>query len=386
MNAAGNIFIHGIGAVSPAGWGVMPLREALAKGEPLPTKELARPGWAHPLRVRPAPPPAARPNFLSHARLRRASPLTQYAVAAALEALDNDAALVSNGSLRLGIILCVMTGCVNYSRRFYDETLKDPATASPLVFPETVFNAPASHLAALLGATAINYTLVGDPGTFLQGLALGADWLLDNRVNACLVIGAEEIDWLTADAYRLFARKIVLSDGAGALYLRRSERPTPGLSGEESQCPETSSGQFPSREGSGVGLAASMVMAESCATTAVRLHSVTESHLFLQGQTRAETAQGMRAELPDGRAEFLLCDGTQGLRKLDAAELAAWSDWPGARLSPKKILGEGLAAAAAWQCVAAANALRQDQHPAATISVVGCNQQAIGAHFVISKS
>lgn len=385
MSAAQDIFIHGIGAVSPAGWGVMPLREALAKGEPLPTKELARPGWAHPLRVRPAPTPAARPNFLSHARLRRASPLTQYAVAAALEALGDDAALAGNGTLRLGIILCVMTGCVNYSRRFYDETLNDPATASPLVFPETVFNAPASHLAALLGTTAINYTLVGDPGTFLQGLALGADWLLDDRVNACLVIGAEEIDWLTADAYRLFARKIVLSDGAGALYLRRSEQPAPTPSQEGSRHSEAS-GRFPSREGSGVDLAASMAMAEIGATTTVRLHSVTEAHLFLQGQTRAEAAQGMRAELPDGKAEFLLCDGTQGLRNLDAAELAAWNDWPGARLSPKKILGEGLAAAAAWQCVAAADALRQDQHPAATVSVVGCNQQAIGAHFVISKS
>ena len=385
MSAADNIFIHGIGAVSPAGWGVMPLREALAKGEPLPTKELARPGWAHPLRVRPTPPPAARPDFLSHARLRRASPLTQYAVAAALEALDDDAALVSNGTLRLGVVLCVMTGCVNYSRRFYDETLKDPVTASPLVFPETVFNAPASHLAALLNATAINYTLVGDPGTFLQGLALGADWLLDDRVNACLVIGAEEIDWLTADAYRLFARKIVLSDGAGALYLRRRQPPNSASSQQGSRRSE-GSGRFPSREGSGMGLAALTPMPESSATTSVRLHSVTESHLFLQGQTRAEAAQGMRAELPAGKAEFLLCDGTQGLRKLDAAELAAWSDWPGARLSPKKILGEGLAAAAAWQCVAAADALRQNQHPAATVSVVGCNQQAIGAHFVISKS
>src|SRR6266511_2316719 len=211
MNAAGQIFIHGIGAVSPAGWGVLPLREALAKGEPLPVKELARPGWTRSLRVRPVPPPSPRPNFLSHARLRRTSPITQYAVAAALEALGEDAACVSNGSLRLGILFCAMTGCVNYSRRFYDETLNDPATASPLVFPETVFNAPASHLAALLGTTAVNYTLVGDPGTFLQALALAADWLLSESVDGCLVIGAEEMDWLTADAQRLFTRKIIPS-------------------------------------------------------------------------------------------------------------------------------------------------------------------------------
>src|SRR6266568_1887131 len=154
MSPGENIFVHGIGAVSPAGWGMLPLREALAKGEPLQVNELARPGWTRSLRVRPVPPPSPRPDFLTHARLRRTSPITQYAVAAALEALGNDAARVSGGSLRLGIIFCVMTGCVNYSRRFYDETLKDPATASPLVFPETVFNAPASHLAALLGTTA----------------------------------------------------------------------------------------------------------------------------------------------------------------------------------------------------------------------------------------
>src|SRR5213592_5210520 len=223
MSPAENIFVHGIGAVSPAGWGVLPLREALAKGEPMPARELARPGWTRSLRVRPVPPPSPRPNFLSHARLRRTSPITQYAVAAALEALGGDAARVSNGSLRLGIILCVMTGCVNYSRRFYDETLKDPATASPLVFPETVFNAPASHLAALLGTSAINYTLVGDPAAFLQGLALAADWLVSERVEGCLVVGAEETDWLTTDAFRRFQRKLILSDGAGAVYVRRSD-------------------------------------------------------------------------------------------------------------------------------------------------------------------
>src|SRR5438034_9501773 len=229
MTSTETIFVHGIGAVSPAGWGVLPLREALAKGEPLPVKELARPGWTRSLRVRPVPPPSPHPSFLAHARLRRTSPITQYAVAAALEALGGDAARVSSGSLRLGMVFCVMTGCVNYSRRFYDETLKDPATASPLIFPETVFNAPSSHLASLLGTTAINYTLVGDPGTVLQGVALAADWLLSDRIDGCLVVGAEEMDWLTAEAVGLFAHSAQISDGAGALYLRRDAGQNPGV-------------------------------------------------------------------------------------------------------------------------------------------------------------
>src|SRR6266480_3940683 len=255
---AAQIAVSGVGAVSPAGWGINSLREVVRERSRPALQQLDRPGWTNPLQVRRVPAPAKRPPFLSHARLRRTSPITQYAIAAALEALAEQNADSNKRSDRLGVILCVMSGCVNYSRRFYDETLRDPATASPLVFPETVFNAPASHLAALLGTTAVNYTLVGDPGTFLQGLALAANWLLRERVDGCLVIGAEETDWLTADAYRLFARKIILSEGAGALYLRRSEQPVPGASAGASQRSEAS-GQFPSQQRSRVGSAVSSI-------------------------------------------------------------------------------------------------------------------------------
>ena len=78
------IFVAGIGAVSPAGWNVAALRAALEKGEPLPAQNLARPGWEKPLQVRLVPNPPVRPEFLAHPRLRRSSPITHYAAAAAL--------------------------------------------------------------------------------------------------------------------------------------------------------------------------------------------------------------------------------------------------------------------------------------------------------------
>jgi 3-oxoacyl-(acyl-carrier-protein) synthase len=340
------VFVRGCGAVSPAGWGMAPLLEALGGAVTVPIKPLARPGWEEPLRVRQVPAPEPRPAFFSHGRLRRASPITQYVVAAALEALGGDAPAVAEGKLRLGIVLCVMSGCVNYSRRFYDETLRDPSTASPLVFPETVFNAPASHLAALLGAPGLNYTIVGDPGTFLQGVALAAQWLIAGEIDGCLVAGAEECDWLTADAFRLFSRSLALSDGAGALYLK------------------------PAPDG----------------PIGVELGSITNPHLFTPRQNRGQAARSLRAELPAFSGTQLLVDGLQGVRRFDADEAAAWADWTGARLSPKLALGEGLMAAAAWQCIAAVDALRQDRYTAASVSVVGCNQQAIGAHFVKTAS
>src|SRR5436190_6837517 len=181
------IYVHGCGAVSPAGWDVDSLIQSVREKRVIALKELKRPGWAAHLLVRVVPPTSPRPAFLSHPRLRRASAITHYAVSAALEALGEAASKVNDGSLRVGVIFCVLTGCVNYSRRFYDEAWRDPATASPLLFPETVFNAPSSHLAALLGSQEINYTLIGDPGTFLQGLALAAEWLSHESLDGCLV-------------------------------------------------------------------------------------------------------------------------------------------------------------------------------------------------------
>jgi 3-oxoacyl-(acyl-carrier-protein) synthase len=321
------------------------LREALNRRTPLPSSDLARPGKEKPLKVRPVPPASPRPSFMGHARLRRTSPIAHYAVGAALEALGTDAGTLKSGERQLGIVLCVMSGCVNYSHRFYDETLKDPAIASPVVFPETVFNSPASHLASLLGTTAINYTLVGDPSTVLQGVALAADWLVSGRVDGCLVVGAEERDWLTAEAVGLFASGVEASDGAGALYLRREP------------------GKSPS----------------------VELKTVTHPYLFSREQTRTQAARRALDELDSNKPEQLLCDGLIGLSRVDRDEAEASKSWTGPRLSVKKVLGEGLMAAAAWQCVAAVDAIRHNSVSGATVSVVGCNQQAIAARFIRSE-
>ena len=204
------IFLSGFGAVSPGGWGVEPLLGALTGAWPA-AQALERPGWTRPLAVRRVPAPNPRPAWAAQARMRRAAAISQFAMGAAAEALAGQ----SDGPL--GIVYCTMCGCVNYSRRFYDEVLREPATASPLLFPETVFNAPSSHLSAVLAAPAINYTLVGDTGIFLHGLALAAGWIESGRVANCLVVAAEEVDWITADALRHFQKSSQLGEGAGAV-------------------------------------------------------------------------------------------------------------------------------------------------------------------------
>jgi hypothetical protein len=340
------IFVQGIGAVSPAGWGTAALTQSVSKPTRLPLQQLPLPGTALRLNVLRVPPTAPRPAFTAHPRLRRTSPIGQYAVAAALEALGPDTSRISEGTLRLGIVYCAMAGCVNYSQRFYDETLKDPATASPMIFPETVFNAPASHLGALLGTRAINYTLVGDPGTFLQGLALGADWLVSDRVDACVIVGAEELDRLVAHAAQLFDPEAVISEGAGAIYLTR--KPSDG--------------------------------------EVIELECITDSHLFWTQKGRAAAAIKARSQLGSPLENQLLSDGIQDVPRLDRDEQTAWQDWTGCRVSTKRICGEAFMASAAWQCVAAVDALRAGPLQRTSVNVIGCNQQAIAARFVKSRS
>jgi hypothetical protein len=230
---------------------------------------------------------------------------------------------------------------VKYCRRFFEETLKDPAMASPLLFPETVYAGPASHVAALLGCVSLTYTLVGDPACFLQGVALGAQWLAEKRLAACMIIGAEETDWILADALWHLEHAAVGSGGAGALCL--------------STAPETSLG--------------------------VELSLITDAFTYTAARTRQQAAQAMRQQLPPCSPAEMLCSGLGNSPRTDAPEAAAWRDWTGPHLSPKRILGEGLMAAAAWQCVAACDYLARGQGRAANVSVVGSNQMALGARF-----
>ena len=339
------VFVKGWGVVSPAGWGTASLVQALEGGIPLPTSELARPGWQRTLRVRSVPKPQNKPSFLAHPRLRRSSPVAHYTLAASIEALGDDGPKAAAGTLRLGVVFCVMSGCVQYSRRFFDEVLRDPSTASPLVFPETVFNAPASHLSAFLGSSAENYTVVGDATAFVHGLEIAAHWLADGRVDGCLVVAAEELDWLTADAFRHFSRNVICSEGAGAVYLTA----TPSES------------------------------------TVVELDAVADGVPFTDRVSAGDAIRRSAASLALAQEDELLVDGLRGFIRLDQPEAVAWHDWRGPGLSPKSILGEALTASAAWQCVAACNAVASGKHPASRVSVVGPNAQAIAARFKSSR-
>jgi 3-oxoacyl-(acyl-carrier-protein) synthase len=330
------LVITGTGAVSAAGWGRAAMMEALNAGVTIPVSLLERALGESVVRTPVMRVPGIPVNTTKSARLRRVSPISKFAAAAAMEALGEERAAESlAGRLRVGVIFTLTNGCVNYSNRFFGEVLADPALASPILFPETVFNAPSSHISAMIGSGSPNDTIVGDESAYLTGIDLAAEWIKRGDVDGCLVIGAEETDWLSAEALRLYSRDHVPSEGAGAIYLE----PGPGL---------------------------------------VRIHHLPDPVPY-PFRGRVTAARDIRQALSaDDDGHTLLVDSRAGVRRSDRAEAMAWSDWSGPRWSPKLVLGESMGAACALQVVAAAEALKSGILKKVVVSSVGSNQQAAG--------
>ena len=330
------IAITGSGAVSPAGWGVPALMDTLHAAREIEPVFLERISGKTKVRtpvLRVLLEGATTPKF---ARLRRSSPISKFAAAAAAEALgESRLAEIAAGTLRVGVIFTLTNGCVNYSNRFFGEALDDPAVASPILFPETVFNAPSSHLSALIGSTSPNDTLIGDSAGFFSGVDLAVEWIERGDVDGCLVVSAEEIDWLSAEGLRYYSRDYLPSEGAAAIYLESATGPVKLL-----RLPDPVS---------------------------------------LANYSRAEAALKIRKQLApadDGRT--LLVDGRIGILRHDQPETAAWSDWQGPRWSPRRVLGEGIGVSAALQVVAAVESLRSGAFSQAAVTATGGNQQAAG--------
>jgi 3-oxoacyl-[acyl-carrier-protein] synthase II len=232
-----SLAIAGMGWVTPLGNGVNPVWKQLLQGYEATAAKIPEQFGDrayNAFRV----PESVLTSLAPHPRLRRASAISRFAAAAGLEALQAAGVkLDSQSAERIALVFAVSNGGVIYTKRFYREIVEAGAqSASPLLFPETVFNAPASHLAAILGITGATYTLVGDSAVGLLAIKMADDLMANEALDYCLVVGAEEADWILCDAYRRWRllrltppvepfsekkRGMILSEGAGAVLLAR---------------------------------------------------------------------------------------------------------------------------------------------------------------------
>jgi 3-oxoacyl-[acyl-carrier-protein] synthase II len=233
-----NFFIQGIGAVTPLGPTALETWLQLCQKQQAPRRLMA-----NALADREYFSCTVPVKFISEAarqpRLRRSGTISLLAAAAGFDAFA-DAGLKPGSGLpdRMAVVFAICSGGVNYTRRFYHEIVTQGANAaSPLLFPETVYNAAASHLAALLDVDGRSYTLVGDSSVGLSALHFATELLtMQPQLDRCLVVGTEEADWLLPDGFatwrmatnqdhfEVFGRTsgTIFGEGAAAVLLGRS--------------------------------------------------------------------------------------------------------------------------------------------------------------------
>jgi 3-oxoacyl-(acyl-carrier-protein) synthase len=353
----------GMGGVTPLGSGVEEVWSRLVNGESASAETLSSTlGGDYPVIRVPASATARAP---AHPRLRRSSAISRFAAVAGLDALESAGVkLDPEIAKRTALIFAVSNGGVIYTKRFYHEIVESGAqAASPLLFPETVFNAPASHLAAILGITGATYTLVGDGAVGTLALKMAEDLMTSDTLDYCLVVAAEEADWLLCDAYRKWRllrstppvepfqeppRGTILSEGAGAILLAR-EGPVQI---------EKIAGGTNFRKQREAAACIDAVFSELCATPPVLV---------------AASANGTF---------------------IDAAEqIAIGKHSPNARVyAVKGQLGESVGASSLWQTICGAQALITQRVPGSTepvslqsavVSTCGLNQQVAGIRLII---
>ena len=231
-----SLAIAGMGWVTPLGSGVDSVWDQLLHGHEASATTISEQFGDRSYSVFRVPESAL--TGFAHPRLRRASALSRFAAAAALDALHAAGVKIdSQNAEKIALIFAISNGGVIYTKRFYRDIVNEGAqSASPLLFPETVFNAPASHLSAILGITGATYTLLGDGAVGVAAIKMAEDLMANEAIDHCLIVGTEELDWLLCDAYRRWRllraappiepfskqkRGMILSEGAGAILLAR---------------------------------------------------------------------------------------------------------------------------------------------------------------------
>ena len=326
-----------MGWVTPLGAGLDQVWSRMENGEKPVAQEFSIPDSARKHRYL-AVPPKTVDELGRNPRLRRSSVITYYSVAAALAALaDAGITMTPEIAARTAVVFAVCSGSVVYTRKFYETIVRQGANAaSPLLFPETVYNAPASHLAALIGTNGESYTLVGDGSVGITALKFAEQLLETSGIDRCVVAGGEELDWVLCEAYRAWRLPVILAEGGAALVLGHAGR--------------------------------------------LQIGAIHDGVSF-STQSKARAAiRKVHSDLAAKCGGVDLIVGSANHTFIDSAEAAAIAEFfPGTPVDhPKETLGDALGAGALIQTIHAALALEKRGLRRTLVSSLGFNQQAGG--------
>ncbi|MEZ5330630.1 MAG: beta-ketoacyl synthase N-terminal-like domain-containing protein [Thermoanaerobaculia bacterium] len=333
------VVVSGLGAVTAAGVGRTALAEALERGR-VPRTEIDRSEGFHgagfPRRAGLVP-TRAFPQWIPPLEARRLSPPSRFAVVAARTALE-DAGIErpEEPDPATAVSLGTAFGPSSWTQGLLDQIFGEgPQAASPVLFTESVANAPAGRVALACRAAGANHTFSQGEASALLAVARGADEIVHGGAERALAGATDE---MTPLLHAILHRFGALAEG--------EEEPQPFGAGRDG---------FLAAEGAAVAL---LEREETAAERGARPLATLRAWITAfdptasragWGRGAATLAAGLRGELERAGVALdsidLVLSGASGSRagdRLEAEVLAAlWPSGPRpAVLAPKALTGE----------------------------------------------
>jgi 3-oxoacyl-[acyl-carrier-protein] synthase II len=159
-------------------------------------------------------------HFMASGTYRRMSRVSRIAVACSIEAVQDSGLMLDTMDRgRIAIIMGTAYGSSSHVEDFYVSLLREgPRGAQPFLFPETVPNAPASHIAMFHGITGPNCTFCQNEISSENAILYAQNLLLQGMADVALVGGADELSAMQYACYDAVGalNKIRLKDGEPA--------------------------------------------------------------------------------------------------------------------------------------------------------------------------
>lgn len=237
------IVITGLGIISPLGFGKELFWNSLIKGKSgikqitnFDTSEFESKKGGEIVGFEPR-------EYLKRKSIRNLDKITCFAISAAHLALE-DAKLEINdtNSEKAGIILGTMySGWASIIKFQKDRIQEGPKRLNPMLFPNTVLNAPASQISIEFGARCFNTTLSTGFSSGTDAIGLGFNYLRQKKADFVLAGGAEDLnEWVYGNfsllgclsgsngkeecrPFDVRRNGLVLGEGAGMLVLETLE-------------------------------------------------------------------------------------------------------------------------------------------------------------------
>ncbi|MBI5026559.1 MAG: beta-ketoacyl synthase chain length factor [Nitrospirae bacterium] len=160
-------------------------------------------------------------QYINDRRFRRAAEISKYALVAAKLAIEDTGNTV-NGE-KAAMVMGITHGALNYTQEFHRAIIKNDIDAiSPILFSDSVFNAPAGNASICFGIKGPVHTIVGGSDVTIKAIMLGSRMLANGSADKVIIVSAEELNELSFFCY---SRKGIgaLSEGAGAIVMEKED-------------------------------------------------------------------------------------------------------------------------------------------------------------------